>query len=151
GVTGSSTTSPRRSCTFALHRSSSISFPRPIARRTISLRRSRRIPRPHGLSHITSPPLAISHRHRSPSTTTRRTSLFARGHSGLRGIAVRPPAAHHPISTTRNALISVGFSVGFFPALIPSDFPRTFRRINAWESLTNMFASGWDIRRKIRR
>ncbi|MED6169716.1 hypothetical protein PIB30_023925 [Stylosanthes scabra] len=54
---------------------------------------------PRGLSYITSPPLAISHRHRSPGMTTSRTSLFARGHSGVRGITACPPATHHLIST----------------------------------------------------
>ncbi|MED6151014.1 hypothetical protein PIB30_078217 [Stylosanthes scabra] len=98
-VRGFSTTSPLRSPSFTLHRSSSISCPRPIARRTTSLHRSRRILRLHGLSHITSPPSAITHHPRRPSMTIRRTRLFARGHSGLRGIAARPPAAHRPIST----------------------------------------------------
>ncbi|MED6187564.1 hypothetical protein PIB30_077674 [Stylosanthes scabra] len=50
---GFSTTSPRSSRSFALHRSSSISCPRPIARRTTSHHRSRRIRRLHGVSHIT--------------------------------------------------------------------------------------------------
>ncbi|MED6128774.1 hypothetical protein PIB30_101218 [Stylosanthes scabra] len=107
-VRGFSTTSPRRSYSFALHRNSSISFPRPIARRTTSLHRNRRILRPHGLSHITSPPLAITHRHRSPSTTARRTSSFAHRHSSLRGIVVRPPAAHHPISTIVRRTRAIG-------------------------------------------
>ncbi|MED6210001.1 hypothetical protein PIB30_059975 [Stylosanthes scabra] len=98
-VRGFSTTSPPRSRSFTLHRSSNISCPRPIARRITSLHRSRRILRLHGLSHITSPPSAITHHPRSPSTTIRRPRLSARGHIGLRGIAVRPPALHRPIST----------------------------------------------------
>ncbi|MED6116460.1 hypothetical protein PIB30_100501 [Stylosanthes scabra] len=47
------------------YRSSSISYPRPIARRTTSHQRSRPISHLHGLSNITSPPSAITHRRRS--------------------------------------------------------------------------------------
>ncbi|MED6127105.1 hypothetical protein PIB30_084970 [Stylosanthes scabra] len=93
-----STTSPRSRRSFTVHHSSSISCPRRIARRTTSHHRSRRILRLHGLSHITSPPSATTHRPRSPSTTIRRTRLSAHGHSGHRGIAIRPPATHHHIS-----------------------------------------------------
>ncbi|MED6213232.1 hypothetical protein PIB30_091195 [Stylosanthes scabra] len=89
-VRGFSTTSPRSSRSFTLPRSSSINCPRPITKRTTSHHRIRRIRRVHGLSHITSPPSAITHRPRSPSTTIKRTRLSAHGHNGHRGIAIRP-------------------------------------------------------------
>ncbi|MED6174443.1 hypothetical protein PIB30_069038, partial [Stylosanthes scabra] len=89
-VRGFSTTSPRSSCSFTHHRSSSISYACPIARRTTSHHCSRPISHLHGLSNITSPPSAITHRPRSPSTTIRCTRLSAHGHNGHRGIAIRP-------------------------------------------------------------
>ncbi|MED6208772.1 hypothetical protein PIB30_048392, partial [Stylosanthes scabra] len=82
-----------------LHRNSNISCPHRIARRTTSHHCSRCILRLHGLSHITNPPSAITHRLRSPSRTIRHIRLSAHGHSGYRGIAIRPLAAHHHIST----------------------------------------------------
>ncbi|MED6221960.1 hypothetical protein PIB30_059808 [Stylosanthes scabra] len=87
-VRGFSTTSPRSSRFFTLHRSGSISCPRPIARRTTSHHHSRPISHLHGLSNITSPLSAITHRPRNPSTTIRRTRLSAHGHSGHRGITI---------------------------------------------------------------
>ncbi|MED6139059.1 hypothetical protein PIB30_080292, partial [Stylosanthes scabra] len=104
-VRGFSTTSPRSSRTFSLHRSS-----------------IRVISRLHWLRSITSPHSAITHRRPNHSfirvghsihpsrrsttirpTTPRRshwpTRLSAHGHSGHRGITIRPHAAHHPIST----------------------------------------------------
>ncbi|MED6210798.1 hypothetical protein PIB30_067525 [Stylosanthes scabra] len=66
-VRGFNTTSPPHSRSCTPHRSSNISCPRPIARRTNSLHRSRRILRLHGLNHITSPPSAITHHPRSPA------------------------------------------------------------------------------------
>ncbi|MED6172447.1 hypothetical protein PIB30_050208 [Stylosanthes scabra] len=115
-VRGFSTTSPRSSRSFTLHRSSSISCPRRIAKRITSHHRSRRILRLHGLSHITSPPSAITHRPRSPSTTIRRTRLSAHGHSSHRGIVIRPLRhiiTSPPSSGTRGrpglgSLVSVG-------------------------------------------
>ncbi|MED6196254.1 hypothetical protein PIB30_045783, partial [Stylosanthes scabra] len=121
-VRGSSTTSPHSSRTFSRPRSSSISCHHPIVSRTTSRPRSRFISDLCRLSNICSPRSAITQRRRShtfirarhsphPSRCStmirpitrhpshRPTRLFAHGHSGHRGITIRPRAGHHPGST----------------------------------------------------
>ncbi|MED6116594.1 hypothetical protein PIB30_101686 [Stylosanthes scabra] len=107
-VRGFSTTSPRSSCTFSLHPSSSISCPRPILSCSTSRHRSRVISRLHWLSSITSPRSAITHRRPSHSfirvrhsiRLSRRSTTIRIVHQIVRQIvrprAQRPQRDRHP-------------------------------------------------------